>query len=69
MELQSLRTSGSTLEACLDDLGDLVALLDRYPPTLLAVALRLHLEALLQALLYARVISRFASQNLHDVLH
>jgi hypothetical protein len=40
-----------TIEECLDELNDLLAGLQRYPPTVLAVALRVHLETLLQALL------------------
>jgi len=51
------RTDG-TLEECLDELNELMAGLQRYPPTVLAVALRVHLEALLQALLNGKVCTR-----------
>ena len=40
-----------TVEECLDELNDFVAGLQHYPPTVLAVALRVHLEGLLRALL------------------
>lgn len=43
------------VEACLDQLGEALLKLDAYPPTVLAVALRVHLEALLQALLESRL--------------
>jgi hypothetical protein len=51
------RTEG-TVEECLDDLNDLIGGLQRYPPTLLAVALRVHLEALLRSLLEEKVCTR-----------
>lgn len=47
-----------TVEECLDDLNDLIAGLHPYPPTVLAVALRVHLEALLQSLLEEKVCTR-----------
>lgn len=50
------RTEGG-VEECLDELNDLVAGL-RYSPTVLAVALRVHLEALLQSLLEEKVCTR-----------
>ena len=46
------------LEECLDELNDLMAGLQRYSPTVLAVALRVHLGTLLQALLEARLGTR-----------
>ena len=48
----------STVEECLDQVNDLLAGLEHYPPTVLAVALRVHLEALLQALLDGNVCTR-----------
>jgi len=50
--------SEAGVEECLDELNDFLAGLDRYPPTVLAVALRVHLETLLQALLEGKVCSR-----------
>ena len=54
---QAARTDGA-VEECLDELNDLMAGLQRYPPAVLAVALRVHLETLLQALLDGKVCSR-----------
>jgi hypothetical protein len=51
------RTEGS-VEECLDELNDLIAGLQRYPPAAVAVALRAHLEAVLQALLEEKVCTR-----------
>jgi hypothetical protein len=51
MSTSSPTSADSTLEECLDELNDCVATLDRFPPTVLAFALRTHLAALLQALL------------------
>jgi hypothetical protein len=51
------RTDG-TVEECLDELNDLLAELQHYAPTVLAVALRVHLETLLQALLEGKVCTR-----------
>jgi hypothetical protein len=42
------------LEECLDELKDFFDTLQRYAPAVLAVAMRVHLEALLQVLLEAR---------------
>jgi len=47
-----------TVEECLDELNDFITGMERYPPTVLAVALRVHLEALLLALLEGRVCTR-----------
>ena len=47
-----------TVEECIDELNDFIAGLGRYPPTVLAVALRVHLEAAAQALLERRVCTR-----------
>jgi hypothetical protein len=46
------------IEECLDELNDLMDSLGRYPPTVLAVALRVHLELLLQGLLEGNVCTR-----------
>lgn len=44
-----------TVEECLDELNDFVAGLERYSPTTLAIALRVHLEGLLHALLEGKL--------------
>lgn len=50
--------SDGAVEECLDELNDLLASLEHYTPTALAVALRVHLETLLQALLQGEVCTR-----------
>jgi hypothetical protein len=50
--------SEGTVEECLDELNDLLSGLQHYTPTVLAVALRVHLETLLQALLEGAVCTR-----------
>ena len=57
MSLTEAARGAEALEACLEDLDELIAGLDRYAPTVVAVALRTHLEALLQALLESRQCS------------
>jgi hypothetical protein len=47
-----------SLEECLDELGEALQALERYRPAVVAVALRVHLETLLQALLESQVCSR-----------
>src|SRR5882762_6370188 len=51
MSLQDPTQDDGTVEECLDELNDFVATLGNYPPTVLAVAMRVHLESLLRALL------------------
>ena len=46
------------LEQCLDEMNDLMIGLQRYPLSTLVVALRVHLETLLQALLERQMCSR-----------
>ena len=57
MPFTDARTEG-TVEECLDELNDSLAALERYAPTTLAVALRVHLVTLLQALLEGQLCSR-----------
>jgi len=45
------------VEECLDELEEVLRSFEYFPPTVLAVALRVHLQALLQALLESRVCS------------
>jgi hypothetical protein len=54
-----------TVEECLDELNDFVAGLRRNSSTVLAVALRVHLETLLQACLpaEARLVPEFSHQR------
>ena len=39
------------IEECLDELNDFVATLDQYPPTTVAIAMSVHLQSILRALL------------------
>jgi hypothetical protein len=57
MSFADFTHNGATLEECLDELSDFAAGMERYAPSLLAVALRVHLGALLQALLEGRLCS------------
>ena len=50
----SVRNDGA-VERCLDELNDFIGGLQRYSATALAVALRVHLETLLQAMLEAKI--------------
>jgi hypothetical protein len=45
----------ATVEECLDELEELMSTLERFSPTVLAIALRVHLEGLLQALLEGKL--------------
>jgi hypothetical protein len=47
-----------TIEQCLDELNDFAAGLTEYSPHVLAVALRIHLEGLLRALLTVNLCTR-----------
>lgn len=48
----------STLEECFEAFEELVARMERFPPTLVALALRLHLEVLLDTLIERRLATR-----------
>jgi hypothetical protein len=47
-----------TVEQCIDELNDFFSGLAEYSPTVLAVALRVHLETLLQSLLEGKLCTR-----------
>jgi hypothetical protein len=51
MPLTNLQRDALALEECLDELSDFFDGLQRCAPTVLAVALRVHLETLLQILI------------------
>ena len=50
MSLQDPTTTQGATEECLDELNEFVATLDRYPPTAIAVAMSVHLQTMLSAL-------------------
>ena len=58
MSLSDSGRDDGAVEQCLDELNDFIAGLERYAPTVLAVALRIHLETLLQSLLEGRICTR-----------
>jgi len=51
MSLQNPTPDDGRLEECLDEINDFVATLERYPPAVVAAAMRVHLKSLLGALL------------------
>lgn len=51
-------TSAEAIEECLDELNDFVTTLDRYPPTTVAVAMSVHLQSILRALLECDLCTR-----------
>jgi hypothetical protein len=58
MSLGDAGRNDATVEQCLDELNEFVAGLERYSPAVVAVALRVHLEALLQAMLEGGACTR-----------
>ena len=58
MPFANTECGDGTVEECLDELDDFVGGLSRYPPTVLAVALRINLETLLQAMLEGKLCTR-----------
>ena len=47
-----------TLEECLDEINDFTQTLTRYPPRMIAMAIRAHLEILLRAILECDLCTR-----------
>ena len=73
MALRNSTIEDGSLEECLDDINDFVQTLTRYPPKMIAVALRAHLELLLRALLECGLctcneIQEFVRELEQDVL-
>ena len=58
MSFAEVERGDGTVEECIDDLNNFIAELQRYPPTVLAVALRVHLETLLQGLVEGKMCTR-----------
>jgi hypothetical protein len=58
MGLADTNPNDATVEECIDELSALTAGLQRYPPVVQAVAMRVHLEALLHALLESNLCTR-----------
>lgn len=58
MALREATLEDGTLEECLDEINDFVQTLDRYPPRMIALAMRAHMEILLRALLECDMCTR-----------
>jgi hypothetical protein len=58
MALRESTLEVGTLEECMDETNDFIQTLDRYPPVMVAAALRAHLEILLRALLECDMCTR-----------
>jgi hypothetical protein len=58
MSFADTTPADGTVEECLDEINDFMEGLRHYPPTVLAVAVRVHLEALLHALLEGNLCTR-----------
>jgi hypothetical protein len=61
------------LEECLDEINEFVTTLDRYPPTIVAVALSVHLQTILRALIECELctpqhVRSFVEEFERDVL-
>jgi hypothetical protein len=57
MSFTHVQHEDHAVEECVDAIGEALRALDPYPPAMIAVALRVHLEALLQTLLEAQICS------------
>jgi hypothetical protein len=49
-KLRHTMNETASIEACIEDIDDFVATLGRYPPAVLALALRVHLAGLIRVL-------------------
>ncbi len=58
MSLHEPTIMTGAIEECLDEINEFVATLDRYPPTTLAVAMSVHLQSVLRALLECDLCTR-----------
>jgi len=58
MSLADTTRNEGTVEECIELLNEFLAGLQHYEPAILAVALRVHLESLLQSLLESRLCTR-----------
>ena len=72
MSLQDATTTAGAIEECLDEINDFVATLDRYPPTAIAVAMSVHLQTMLSALVECDLctpqqVRTFVEELAHDV--
>jgi hypothetical protein len=66
MALRNATIDEGTLEECLDDINDFVQTLTRYPPLMVAMAMRAHLEILLGAMLECDLCTR---KDIEEFVH
>jgi hypothetical protein len=50
--------AAAALEQCVDEIDDFIETLERYPESVIAMALRIHLGALLRAMIDEQICSR-----------
>ena len=58
MSHKSDESSDGTIEECVDEIDEFIEQLERYPPPILAVALRTHLGGLLRAMVAGHICTR-----------
>jgi hypothetical protein len=58
MSIQDPTTTEGAIEECLDEINEFVATLDRFPPSAVAIAMSVHLQSLLRALLECGLCTR-----------
>jgi hypothetical protein len=73
MALHNPTMADGALEECMDEINEFVATLQRFPPTVIAVAMSVHLQTLLSALVEGELCTRaqvgeFVRELQHDVL-
>ena len=73
MALRNSTVEDGSLEECLDEINDFVQTLTRYPPRMIALAIRAHLEILLRAMLECDLcthedVQQFARELQEEVL-
>ncbi len=73
MALRNSTVEDGSLEECLDEINDFVQALTRYPPRMIALAIRAHLEILLRAMLECDLcthedVRRFVRELQEEVL-
>jgi hypothetical protein len=52
------QADASAMEECLDEMDEFIGTLQRFPDTVIAMSLRMHLAALLRAMVDSRLCSR-----------
>ena len=58
MALRDPTTAEGAIEECLDEINDFVVTLDRYPPNIVVVAMSIHMQTMLRALMECDMCTR-----------